>query len=246
MKQVAHPLDHLAIIPDGNRRWARRAGIGSEKKIYEEGQNKTYEIIKAAFEAGIPHVTFWASSYANLMARPKALVSAIEGMYAKNFRDLAEHDLIHEHRVQINVYGEWRDILKDEARNAIELAIKSTSHYNDRFLTVLVGYDGRRERGQAIKAVSGDTTTLGNLAVSDPLEAEAVLRRHAWTGWLPDVDLIIRTGSWQDPHNSAGFLSLISSETQYSFPEVLWPDFTPAMLTAILDDYAGRERRHGR
>jgi len=58
--------------------------------------------------------------------------------------------------------------------------------------------------------------------------------------------LIIRTGAWQDPHNSAGFMSLLVDEAQYSFPELLWPDFTSEILTGIINDFSARERRHGK
>ncbi|MCL2174194.1 undecaprenyl diphosphate synthase family protein [Candidatus Saccharibacteria bacterium] len=73
-----------------------------------------------------------------------------------------------------------------------------------------------------------------------------LLRVNSWTGHLPDVDLIIRTGCAADPHNSAGFLSMLADNTQYAFLETLWPDFTPKMLHQILDDFATRERRMGK
>jgi undecaprenyl diphosphate synthase len=73
-----------------------------------------------------------------------------------------------------------------------------------------------------------------------------LLRQNSWTGHLPDVDLIIRTGCGADPHNSAGFLSLIADNSQYAFLDTLWPDFTPGMLNEILDDYAARKRRMGK
>ena len=236
-------LTHLAIIPDGNRRWAKQHGIGSEKQVYEQGSETTFEIIKAAFEAGIPYVTFWASSSANLLARPKALVGAIELIYARKFRELATHPLIHEHQVHVDVRGEWEKLLKSSTVKAMKEAMQATAHYARRRLTVLVGYDGRHELGAAALALLQNPERE---AITTPEEAGMELRAQAWTGHLPDVDLIIRTGAWQDPHNSASFLSLLTAESQFAFPEVLWPDFNAQMFQEIIDDYTVRERRMGK
>lgn len=234
-------LTHLALIPDGNRRWARAHGIGSERKVYEQGSEKTFEIIKAAFESDIPYVSFWASSYANLLARPKALVGAIELIYAKKFRELATHPLIHEYQVHVDVRGEWEKILKSSTIAAMKEAMQATAHYAKRHLTVLVGYDGQRELAAAALGM-----LHGQHQTDNPEKAGELLRAAAWTGHLPDVDLIIRTGAWQDPHNSAGFLSLLTAESQLAFPQVLWPDFTAEIFRDIVTDYTSRERRMGR
>lgn len=238
------PITHIAFVPDGNRRWARAHGIGSEKQVYEQGSDKTFELIKASFEADIPCVTFWGSSYANLLARPKALVGAIEAIYAKKFREMATHHLIHEYEVKIEVYGEWRDVLKPKTIAAIQQAIDATTQYTKRRLNVLVGYDGVRERGAAVLALIKDAPVVHNS--TELPQAAQLLRSYAWTGHLPDVDLIVRTGAWQDPHNSAGFLSLITAESQFAFPQVLWPDFTTPMLNKIIADFTNRERRLGK
>lgn len=238
------PINHIAFVPDGNRRWARAHGIGSEKQVYEQGSDKTFELIKASFESNIPCVTFWGSSYANLMARPKPLVGAIEAIYAKKFREMATHHLIHEYEVNIQVFGEWRDVLKPKTIAAIQQAIDATAHYTKRRLNVLVGYDGVRERGAAALAMIHNASSIQN--TTELPQAAQLLRSYAWTGHLPDVDLIVRTGAWQDPHNSAGFLSLITAESQFAFPQVLWPDFTADMLKNIIVDFANRERRLGK
>jgi undecaprenyl diphosphate synthase len=73
-----------------------------------------------------------------------------------------------------------------------------------------------------------------------------LLRQNSWTGHLPDVDLVIRTGSGADPHNSAGFLSLLTDNAQFAFLDTLWPDFTPDHLNKVLDDFVARERRMGK
>lgn len=237
------PLRHLAIIPDGNRRWAKKHGINAEPLIYEQGSQKTSEILEAAFSQGVEYVTFWASSYANLASRPKLLVHAIDAIYARKFEELATYPMVFKEKVNIQIIGEWRQLLKPSTIQAGQKAIDATAHHHDKFLTILVGYDGQRERGQAVQ---GLLRKGAQPVPTDVLEAEQLLRQHAWTGNLPDVDLLIRTGAWQDPHNSASFLSFLSGESQFAFPHVLWPDFSADMLTTLCDDFSKRERRYGR
>ena len=242
-KQLVH---HLALIPDGNRRWAKKHAIEAQKRIYEKGGDTTMDVIEAAFREEVQFVTFWGSSYANLAARSKGLVTAFEEMVAKKFRVIKKHPLIHEKHVRVEVLGEWRELLKPKTCETIQEAIDATEQYSDRLLTILLGYDGRRERGDAVMSLLADAQENTTEVPEDVLAADQLLRQYAWTGHLPDVDLVVRTGAWEDPHNSAGFLSLITSESQFAFPQVLWPDFTPELLAAELDAFGDRERRMGR
>jgi undecaprenyl diphosphate synthase len=239
------PIQHLAIIPDGNRRWAKKHAI-TGGKIYEKGSNTTFEIIKTAFEQDVPYVTFWGSSYANLQERAKGFVGALEELTTKKFVELTQHPLIHEYQVHVTVLGEWRDLMKPKSVATITEAIKPTANYQARQLTILLGYDGQRERGTATTALLAKYA-LGNIPPeTDIIAANQLLRAESWTGHLPDVDLILRTGAWDDPHNSAGFLGFLNAESQFSFPKVLWPDLTPAMLQEILQEASTRERRKGK
>jgi undecaprenyl diphosphate synthase len=237
------PLQHLAIIPDGNRRWAKKQALPTPR-MYDEGGNKLSQITEAAFNEDVVNVTLWVGSRSNLQARSKVQVQVLEDLYIKKFNELAEDSLVHEKQIKIVVLGEWQDLVRNEVNLAIERAMSRTAHYSSgRQLTVLVGYDGRRERGAAVQALLNDRPSD---VPSDPAAADQLLRKYSWTGQLPDVDLVIRTGAWQDPHNSAGFLSLLTNESQYAYPPVLWPDFTPNMLHEVLEDFAARERRMGK
>lgn len=236
-------LNHLAIIPDGNRRWAKQHLLSGVETIYQQGSDTTFNIVQAAFNRGIRYVTFWASSYANLADRSKAFADTMDSMYAAKFDEIARHPMIHDNRVRIMVCGRWRELVTPATAHILETTMQRTSQYNSGLvLTVLVGYDGRQERGAAVQQLLANNQTIP----TDPLVADQLLRQHAWTAHLPDVDLLLRTGAWQDPHNSAGFLSLQTAESQLVFPPVLWPDFTPAMLTTIVADFTARERRMGK
>jgi len=233
--------EHVAIIPDGNRRWAKQHGIKADKDIYNAGGERTAEVLEACFKKDVRHVSVWVGSRSNLINRPKRFVEELENLYKTKVAELAEHRMIHEHDVLIDVVGEWRELLRPDVSAALQNAMDTTQQYNERVLTILVGYDGQRERGAAVQSLleSGDD------APDDLEDASELLRKHSWTGQLPEVDLVIRTGAWQDPHNSAGFMSLLTNESQYAFPEVLWPDYTAEMLGDTLDDFNQRERRKG-
>ncbi len=233
-------LQHLAIILDGNRRWAKSNGM-LEADVYERAGQNIGDVLEAAFDQGIHCVSLWIGSYANLVSRSKILVRALDNLYGKKFAELATHPTVLAKKVKIEIIGEWRDLLSKATLAEAENAMATTAHHDGPTLTILVGYDGVRERGAAVQSLLATQVQ----APSDVVEADALLRSHAWSGHLPNVDLIIRTGVWHDPHNSAGFLSFLTTDSQFSFPQVLWPDFTPTMLHDICDDFAGRERRMG-
>jgi undecaprenyl diphosphate synthase len=243
MSKQAASLKHVAFIPDGNRRWALKNGVVNEKKVYDKGSDIAFEIVETTFEAGAECVSFWAGSYNNIIKRPKGFIGGLEDAYVRLFTKLTDHPLIHSKKVRIEAPGEWRAILRPDTQAAIDGSISATKGYNSKRLIILLGYDGTRERGAAVQSLLNQH----DIVVPSDIQAAAdLLRQHSWTGDLPDVDLIIRTGAWQDPHISAGFLSLISSESQLAFPKVLWPDLTSDVLKKVLDDFLDRERRLGR
>jgi len=230
---------HLAIIPDGNRRWAKINGLKGYKKLYDKGFQGLSDITEAAFADGVTHLSLWGSSHANLADRSSEFFSSIDRAFRDNVRKMADNPAIEKYDVHIDIIGEWRDSLTAKTVEVFEDAMAKTAHRTGRTLTILIDYSGTRERTAATHSILTDPDEAG-------IPTEHLLRSRSWTGHLPDVDLIIRTGAWQDPHNSAGFLSLLVDEAQLSFPELLWPDFTPKLLTEIIDDFTTRERRHGK
>lgn len=231
---------HLAIIPDGNRRWAKQKGLLGYKDLYKQGIERTLEITEAAFAAGVTHLSLWGSSHANISDRDGEFFISIDKLYRDNINKFADHPLISQYDVRIEIIGEWRDSLNAKTINALSAAMQQTAHHKGRALILLLDYSGARERAAAVLEASRHP------APQTLEQAAQTLRASSWTQSLPEVDLIVRTGSWQDPHNSAGFLSLLTDESQYAFPKVLWPDFTGIMLTEIINDYQARERRRGK
>ena len=242
---LAKQLRHLAVIPDGNRRWGKQNNIGSEAELYKITADNAVQIATHVFELGIPYMTFWSSSVANIADRNRLETIAIENEIKRAFVRLTTDDFVHNNRIKIEAVGRWRELLRPTTVQAIEKSLLATNDYADsgKLMTILVGYDGNDERGAAVI----NLVTSGKQVDSDDiLTAAESLRRHAWTGHLPDVDLIVRTGSANDPHNSAGFLSLITDNTQLAFLSEFWPDLTPDTLDKAIDDYLERERRLGK
>lgn len=229
---------HLAIIPDGNRRWAKRNGLKGYRDLYQLGVDGLLDITESAFDNGVTHLSLWGSSHTNLADRSSDFASNIDRVFRDNINRFALHPVIEKYDVQINIIGEWRDSLTQKTIDAMEDTIKKTAHRKSRQLTILIDYSGTRERTAAVHSIVTD--------LESHVSTEDLLRNRSWTGHLPNLDLIVRTGSWLDPHNSAGFMSLLADEAQYAFPELLWPDFTGDYLKKIIDDFHTRERRHGK
>jgi undecaprenyl diphosphate synthase len=229
---------HIAIIPDGNRRWAKQNGLKGYKNLYDVAINRLVDVTEVAFDSGVTHLSMWGSSHANLADRSSDFFNGIDKSFRDNIHRFSEHPVIEKYGVRINIIGEWRDSLTPKTIEAFEEAMAKTAHHSNRELTLLIDYSGTRERTSATQAILDNPTT------SEPVEQ--LLRSRSWTGHLPDADLIIRTGSWQDPHNSAGFFTFISDESQYAFPEIYWPDFSPGHFHGILNDFLARDRRHGK
>lgn len=229
---------HLAIIPDGNRRWARQHGIKGYKNLYDLAIDRLLVVTEAAFAEGVTHLSLWGSSHANLSDRSSAFFIGIDQAFCKNIHRFSEHPIIEKYDIRITVIGEWRESLSPNTISAFEEAMAKTSRRQSRELILLIDYSGTRERTAAVESIL--------LEPKSSVPSEQLLRSRSWTGHLPDLDLIVRTGAWTDPHNSAGFMSLLADEAQLAFPEVLWPEFMGDNLHNIIVDFHSRERRYGK
>src|SRR5687767_5076888 len=196
---------HLAIILDGNRRWAKAQGLQGDSSVYKHGGLAIAPVVEAAYKCGVQCISLWVGSYSNSVNRSKLLLKALDQAYEAKFNELTTNKTIQEQQVKIEVIGEWRELLSKSCVAAADRAIEATKNHTKRTLVILIGYDGVRERGAAIQKLLQQNPT----APSDVLQAEQLLRTNSWTGHLPNVDLIVRTGAWQDPHNSAGFLGFL-------------------------------------
>ncbi|MEK7556882.1 MAG: polyprenyl diphosphate synthase [Patescibacteria group bacterium] len=225
---------HVAIIPDGNRRWAREKGKGVMEG-HEAGAEAFRAIALHAADCGVKHLSVWGLSLENAKKRSLREMAGLMNIFRKQFMSLKESDDIHSRQVKINVFGWWQKQFPARVRHEIEAAISATEHYSSYFLNFFLAYSGTNEMALAIQ----------NILRNPPAKVtDETIKHSLLTKDLPAVDLVIRTGG--EPHLSAGFMMWDVADAELYFPEVHWPDFTPAEFDKALEFYASRERRFGK
>lgn len=228
-------LQHIAIIPDGNRRWARGKGLVPWKG-HEKGAERVFEIAEYAFNSGISYVTLWVASEDNLTKRSNIEIKFLCSILRRELESKRTIVRLMNNRIRIRFVGRGKELI-DNAKltSVIEKREQDTKEFSERNLTILFGYDGKREMMEAIKKMR---------RVSEASLTYDMVKENLWTGILPPVDLVIRTGG--EPHWSAGFMMWHTADSQFYFTQKLWPDFDSKELQKALADYARRERRFGK
>lgn len=227
---------HVAIIPDGNRRWAREHSLD----IFEghrQGVEAFEEVARHAAEREIKHLSLWGLSLDNLVKRSEKEIVWLFRIFKKEFNKLAESEEIHKRQTRIRVFGRWREEFPEAARQAMERAEEATKHYDKYFLNFFMAYNGTDEMVQAVQEMV-DKARGGTLRVTPEL-----IKEHLFTRELPPVDLVIRTAG--EPHLSAGFMMWDVADAQLYFTDKYWPDFDAEEFDQALADLAGRARRFG-
>lgn len=232
-------LNHIAIIPDGNRRWARRRKIPVEMG-HKIGARTTERIFEKALELKIPYLTFWAASWDNLTKRSKEEVKFLVRLITEEFQKLIKDARVKENEVKIRILGRFSEVLPPKTLKIIERIIERTQNHNLFHLTFLLAYSGTDEMLEAVKKIIKFTRKRAIKVTED------LIKNSLWTGDLPPVDLVIRTGCEGDPHNSAGFMMWQTAYSQYYFTKTLYPDFTVKEFEEAINDYSKRERRYGK
>lgn len=227
---------HVAIIPDGNRRWAIAQGRDPWHG-HEEGARRIEELAAAARDMGITHMSFWGSSMENLTKRPLRERKALVDVYEKYFAKLMRDPSVMRDEVRIRVCGYWREALPTKLVRILEEGISATAQHTRHHLTFFLNYSGDHEMVETVRAM-----IAGGVRAEDV--SAATLKAHLLTADLPPVDFLIRTGG--EPHLSAGFLMWDTANAQLYFDEAVFPDFDVAHLQSALDDYARRVRRLGK
>lgn len=227
---------HVAIIPDGNRRWAAEQGI-SPVEGHQVGAERTREVALHAADLGVEHLSLWGMSLHNFTKRSPAEVKGLLQIFENEFLQLADSEDIHRRQVKINVIGHWREKFPSSVRAAIDRAISRTEGYSAYTLNFFLAYNGTDEMLRAIRSIIESGVSAHDIDGS-------VLKSHLLTHALPPVDLLIRTGG--EPHNSAGFMMWDVADSQLYFDETYWPAFDAAHFDNALTEYDQRGRRRGK
>jgi undecaprenyl diphosphate synthase len=222
--------DHVAIIMDGNGRWAKERGL-SRLEGHEAGTENIRRILSRAAEIGIRYLTLWAFSTEN-WRRPKEEVEGLMRILGSAIE--SETAELHKQGAQLRHIGDL-EALQPDLRQSVLDAIDLTKD-NDRIvLTLAFNYGGRQELVHAISNMIRD-------GVDPETVDESMVERYLYMPDLPDADLIVRTsGEWR----LSNFLLWQSAFSELYFTPRFWPDFGPDDLDAAVFDYSQRERRFG-
>ena len=225
---------HLAIIMDGNNRWARREGYAGVAG-HRAGAEVAREIVSACEMRGIRYLTLFAFSSEN-WGRPKAEVRALLALLSRYLRN--EVEKLARDGVRLRVIGR-RDRFSPRLQQLIARAEAATETGDRATLTLALDYGGRWDVAEVTRSIAQDVAA-GKLNPAD-IDEETVSQRLT-TADLPDPDLCIRTAGEARISN---FLLWQFAYAEFWFTEVLWPDFDETVLDLALADYAVRERRFG-
>lgn len=236
MPEAKNIPNHVAIIPDGNRRWAEKKGL-KPWDGHEEGAKNLEKVLLQLLDLGVKYVTFWGSSADNLQKRPWREKRALLDIYRRYFLKLIDSDNIHKNEVKINAIGRWEEQFPATLKNIVHKCIGKTEKYKKHFLNFLLAYNGDDDMLEATNSL------LEKCKGKMKRITAKMIKEHLMTKDLPPVDLLIRTGG--EPHNSAGFMMWDTANAQLYFSEVLWPDFDEKKMREAILDYTRRGRRFG-
>lgn len=225
---------HVAIIMDGNGRWATQRGL-ERQEGHIAGAEAVSAAVRAAAKAGVDYVTLYTFSTEN-WGRPEAEINAIMELFCHMVASRAEE--LAEQGVRVKIMGE-RSRFSEKVLSKIDDIEQTTAEGKRLTLILAFNYSSRREMLLATQAIAR-RVAAGEIEVEDI--DEAMFSASLMTADIPDPDLIIRTSG---EYRLSNFLLWQASYSELYFPEVLWPDFSEEDFNRALEMYAGRERRYG-
>lgn len=234
MTNINNPLNHVAIIMDGNRRWAKQKDLDAVKG-HEAGIKTLVSVAKAASVLKIKFLTLFSFSKEN-WNRPLTEVSQLM-ILMKTFSGEYLKD-INKYNIKIKVIGDIQG-LGSQQKNIIYKVQEETKNNTGLLLLAAFNYSGRNDLKRAIDKILYD---IDKRIITSNQLTESLVSDYLDTALIPDPDLIIRTGGEKRLSN---FLLWQCAYSEFVFYETLWPDFSDALLKDALDQYHSRERRYG-
>jgi short-chain Z-isoprenyl diphosphate synthase len=227
---------HVGVMCDGNRRWARSAGLTDVSSGHRKGADKIFELLDWCRDAGVEVVTLWLLSTDNLVARPESEIEPLLGIIENTVKELVAQNW------RVKAVGAL-DLLPVETAQVLKAASDATADYPGLLVNVAVGYGGRREIADAVRSLLQEHATKGTTIeeLAEILDVDHIAE-HLYTAGLPDPDLVIRTSGEQ---RLGGFLLWQSAHSEFYFCDAYWPAFRKVDFLRALRSYAGRHRRFG-
>ena len=226
---------HVGVMCDGNRRWARSAGLADVSSGHQAGADKIFEVLQWCRQAGVEVVTLWLLSTDNL-ARPAAELEPLLRIIEGTVRELVAQNW------HVNPMGAL-DLLPADTARVLKDAADATATQSGLLVNVAVGYGGRREIADAVRSLLQEHATRGTTIeeLAEFLDVEHIAE-HLYTAGQPDPDLVIRTSGEQ---RLGGFLLWQSAHSEFYFCDAYWPAFRRVDFLRALRSYGARQRRFG-
>jgi short-chain Z-isoprenyl diphosphate synthase len=226
---------HVGVMCDGNRRWARSAGLGDVSRGHQAGADKIFELLEWCQDAGVEVVTLWLLSTDNL-GRPAAELEPLLRIIEDTVAEIAAQQW------RVKAVGAL-DLLPAETARALKDAAEATTGNSGLRVNVAVGYGGRREIADAVRSLLQEQATRGTTIeeLAEILTVEHI-GEHLYTAGQPDPDLVIRTSGEQ---RLGGFLLWQSAHSEFYFCDAYWPAFRRVDFLRAMRSYAARNRRFG-
>jgi undecaprenyl diphosphate synthase len=228
---------HVAVIMDGNGRWAKGKGLIDRVFGHRNSIKAVREVIEGSGELGINYLTLYTFSTEN-WARPKAEIDALMTLLVKTIKD--ELATMMKNNVKLLTIGDANS-LPNDCRVELFEAIESTKNNTGLNLVLALSYSGKWDIIQAVKSIASDAKS-GDLLIDNI--NEAIIKNHMPSHFLPDVDLMIRTGG--DYRISNFMLWQLAYAELFIFENLLWPDFRREHLFEAIASFQGAERRFGK
>ncbi len=229
--------EHVAVIMDGNRRYAMDLGLDPVQGHYM-GKEKLYEFLNWCIELKIKIVTVYAFSTENFR-RSSREVETLMKLFEESIDREMKEGRIHREKVKVRVIGR-RDLLPDYLKKKVDEIENATKDYNNYILNLAIGYGGREEIVKAIRDIAREVKE-GKIFPEDI--DEEIVRNHLYTKDLPDPDLILRTSGEERISN---FLLWQMAYSELYFADVYWPSFSKIDFLRAILSYQRRQRRYGR
>ena len=230
--------EHIAIILDGNRRWAQDHSMDPNVGHYY-GADKTEKVLRWCLDLGVKTITFYAFSTENFSRSPEE-VEELMSLFEGKLQEILEDEDIRKYKVRVKAIGRINQ-LPENLQEMITKVEESTKNYDQHFLNLAIAYGGRAEIVDAAKDIAQHIVD-GTLS-PDEID-EAVFEKHLYTSYLPkqEPDLVIRTSGEE---RLSGFLLYQSAYSELFFLDVYWPEFRLIDILRAIRTFQKRKRRFG-
>jgi undecaprenyl diphosphate synthase len=230
MEEIIVPR-HIAIIPDGNRRWSTEKGL-TKKEGYATGIRKIGDVLKWCKEADVPMLTMWGFSTDNF-SRDNEEISTLFSLFKENLQKAISSDEKNKYDLRVRFFGRIHKFPK-EIQQMIRKAEELTKNNSEYHLNLLLSYGGREEIVDAVNSIINEGISYVD---------EDIFSKHLYTAGLPDPDFVIRTSGEQ---RLSGLMPWQTCYSEFYFAESLWPDFSKEEFQNAISEFSRRKRRFGK